>query len=1051
MSDLSEFLELASRLGAEQPRDAANCLATISELPMPRELFDGLLTQLVVLLPSQGETDRALASLARFLEASRSPQAWLALFEREPDALHTLVQLFSTSQAMADVLIADPEAFDLLRLTGGQPVAQPILQDELMAEVQATLDVRGVMRLLRDYRHRELLRIAYGDFVQGQPLEIVTGQLSILAESILQVAVLAARREVDSRRGPLQHADGRPVSFCVLALGKLGGGELNYSSDIDLIFVHESVPERKAATVGSLKESQIDEYFQRVGQQIIKLLSESNERGRAYRVDMRLRPYGTQGPLVMSFERALNYYDSAGRTWERQAFIKARAVAGDLALGEELIQQLQPWIYRRYLMRADITGLAALKRRLERRVAEADRDDARNIKSGYGGIRDIETVIQFLQLLHGGEVPGLRATGTLCAIEQLAIAGCLTVDEQRVLEENYRFLRRLEHFLQIMHDRQAQRLPDDPADYARLARRMGFNAAHDSDKRDAAEHLNRQLESVTHRNRKVLDHLLHQAFDSDKSVSAETDLILDPEPSAAVIDATLSRYCFVDRPAAYRHLQALAVESIPFLSTRRCRHFLAAIAPKLLASIVATPNPDATLIALVNVSDSLGGKAGLWELFSANPPSLELCVRLCAASPYLTSILTGNPGMIDELMDSLMLQRLPTHAELTESLDELCRGADDIAPILQSFKNCMHLRVGVREILGKSSIAQTHRALSDIAEVCLEQVIHHEFHRLVHLLGMPTRDDSLGVYEPAELVILAVGKLGGREPNYHSDLDVIFLYDTEGQTRSLVPNRRFEPTTNRHFFNQLSQRVIHAVTRNSGSGRLFDLDVRLRPLGRSGELAITFDDLRRYFQEGTGQVWELQALCKARPIWGSSEAQTAAMSSVHSSIIDNQWSPQLVEQIWTHRGELQKGSGDFNLKRGAGGTMDVEFSVQMLQLAHAKTHPEVLVPGTLQALEQLTQSRLIAATWAKELKNGYEFLRRIESAIRLMNLTARHELPKADAELSQLAFLMNTPEGSAVDAVPWTAQSLSDRCQEVRLQCRAAFEQIFAEYLPSEA
>jgi glutamate-ammonia-ligase adenylyltransferase len=231
-------------------------------------------------------------------------------------------------------------------------------------------------------------------------LEIVTGQLTILAESILQAAVLAARREVDTRRGPPLNADGRPAEFCVLALGKLGGRELNYSSDIDLIFVHESVAERRGPN-NAIKESQVDEYFQRVGQQLIKLLSESTARGIAYRVDMRLRPYGGQGPLVISYDRGLQYYDSAGRTWERQAFIKARPVAGDLSLGESLLQELQPWIYRRYLMRADITGLAALKRRIERRGRVSDQDQ-RDIKTGFGGIRDIETVIQFLQLLHGG-------------------------------------------------------------------------------------------------------------------------------------------------------------------------------------------------------------------------------------------------------------------------------------------------------------------------------------------------------------------------------------------------------------------------------------------------------------------------------------------------------------------------------------------------------------------------------------------------------------------------------------------------------------------------
>lgn len=1052
MSETSEFEDLACQLGAERPRDAANSLASIHELRVPREMLHSMVEQLAGLLPEYGETDRNLANLARFLQASRSAQSWLALFEREPDALQTLVQLSSASQYLADMLIADPEAFDLLRMTGGQPVAKEILLDELLAEVIATSDARSVMRLLRDFRHRETLRIAYGDIIHGQPLEIVTGQLTILAESILQAALVAARREVDARRGPLLNSHGQPARFCVLGLGKLGGQELNYSSDVDLIFVHEAAFDKRVAQASPVKETQVDEYFQRLGQQLIKLLGESTSRGVAYRIDMRLRPYGSQGPLAISFERALDYYYSAGRTWERQAFIKARAVAGDLELGASLLEELQPWIYRRYLMRADITGLAALKRRIERQ-AQGAAAPARDIKTGFGGIRDIETVIQFLQLLHGGEVHSVRTPSTLRAIELLHKAGCLTGDEQHVLAENYRFLRRVEHFLQIMNDRQSHALPQDESRFARLAQRLGFRkldgAAGQLSPHDQFE---QQLQQVTQTNRKVLDHLLHQAFADQDSVSDETDLVLDPEPTTEVIERVLARANFADCQAAYRHLQGLAVESIPFLSTRRCRHFLSAIAPKLLTAIASTPHPDATLIALANVSDSLGGKAGLWELFSTNTPSLELCVRLCAASPYLTSILTSNPGMIDELMDSLMLDALPTHDELTRGLDELCRGAVDIAPILLSFKNSMHLRVGVRDILGKASILQTHATLSDIAEVCLERVIHHEFHRLVHQLGMPTHDAPGGAtagatgegHVPAELVVLAAGKLGGREPNYHSDLDVIFLFDAEGQTRSLVPNRRFQPTTNRHFFNQLSQRVIHAVTRVSGTGRLYELDVRLRPLGRSGELAITFDDLRRYFAEGTGQVWERQALCKARPIWGSPAAQSAAMRSVHEAITETAWSPAWAEQILLHRHQLEKGCGEFNLKRGVGGTMDIEFSVQLLQLVHARANPQVLVPGTIEALQQLKSANLLGAGQADELIHDYEFLREIESAIRLMNMTARHELPKGEAELRQLAYLLSKPNREG----QWSVETLREECQQVRHRVRSTFIAIFDAYMP---
>jgi glutamate-ammonia-ligase adenylyltransferase len=258
---------------------------------------------------------------------------------------------------------------------------------------------------------------------------------------------------------------------------------------------------------------------------------------------------------------------------------------------------------------------------------------------------------------------------------------------------------------------------------------------------------------------------------------------------------------------------ALTTERVSFLSTRRCRHFLASIAPHLLKAVSETPDPDSTLMNLSKVSDSLGGKGVLWELFSFNPPSLRLYVRLCASSPYLSGILTSNPGMIDELMDSLVLDKLPTYDSLNATLHDLCRGAEDLDPILHSFKSFQHLRVGVRDILGKEDLRDSHRALSDIAEVCLQQIARREFEGLVEKYGRPFKKSEEGVRDECGWTIVAMGKLGGREPNYHSDLDVVFLFEADGQTEPEKRGRRGDVTTNQHFFSQLGQRIIKIVTR----------------------------------------------------------------------------------------------------------------------------------------------------------------------------------------------------------------------------------------------
>ncbi len=1035
---ISVIKDTVKRLGCFDAQAAQRHLRGLLDLGLSADLFSHFCQQLVNLLPQTGDADRVVANLTSYVKAAFSPQSLLALFEREPDSLTTLVKLFSASQSLADQLTADPTVFDLLRLTDGQPIQSGRMSDELMAEIRSTGDMRQAMRVLRSFRSREHLRIAYGDIVGGLPVEIVTEQLSSLADIVLQAAVYIAQRDLKTRREPPLGDDRRPLRFAVIALGMLGGFELGYGRDLELLMVRED-----SGDASSGRSANGVDYFERLAATVLRVLTEPMPQGYAYQIDTRMRPGGIHSPLVVSFTDGLHYYDSSGRTWQRQAFIKARAVAGDIELGDSFIQQLKPWIFRRYLNRADITGIAALKRRIERHAASSD-DSQRHVRLSAGALQDVEFAIQFLQLLNGGDIQSVRSGNTLTAIASLESAGCLTAEESQILSNNYRALRRFEHYLQIILDTPTPALPTTQSELNRLAAQLGYGASSERSESGSGESVlaSRRLledwDDRTRLNQRILNHLLHDAFGGDENWSPETDLVLDPEPRESTIEKILGPHGFKDTMQAYRNLMELSRESIPFLSTRRCRHFFAAIAPKLLAAIASTPNPDTTLINLANISQSLGGKAVLWELFMANAPSMELCIRLCACSPYLVGILTSNPGMIDELLDSLMLDCLPTYDELEDHLLELCRDAADIAPMLHSFKNSMHLRVGVRDILGKEDIATTHATLSDIAEVCLKQVIESEYHRLVQRLGVPRLADGHRAGETAELCVLAIGKLGGREPNYHSDLDVLFLFDGEGMTRSLLPSRKFEPTSNRHFFNQLSQRIIHAVTKTGTLGRLYDMDVQLRPSGSSGELAISIDDLQAYFAEGAGRAWERQALCKARAIWGSPPVRQMAMNCVHSVLSDTPLDLNWAAEIFSHRLDLEKNASRHNIKRGVGGTMDIEFVVQMLQIYNAAAHPQVLVPGTLDAIDRLRHAGKLKADVASVLSENYSFLRSIESGLRLMNTSARHDLPTSESELKRLAFLIDYQH----------APPIGRRCQEIRQANREIFQAIFQPLLP---
>ena len=655
-----------------------------------------------------------------------------------------------------------------------------------------------------------------------------------------------------------------------------------------------------------------------------------------------------------------------------------------------------------------------------------------NVKTGEGGIRDIEFAIQFLQLLNGGDLEEVRTGNTLQAIMRLEHVGCLTMQERNILEDNYRFLRKIEHRLQIMFDLQTHTIPEEDEELRRLAIRTGYS---DQDGRSALVDFKEELQQNTELNRKILDHLLHDAFRDDPDTAPETDLVLAPHPSEAFIGDCLERYNFRDIPAAYGNLMALAQESVSFLSTRRCRHFLASIAPRLLQAIAETPDPDTTLVNLSQVSDSLGGKGVLWELFSSNPPSLDLYVRLCASSPYLAGILTSNPGMIDELMDSLVLDRLPSYEFLSKNLVALCRGAEDIEPILHSFKSFQHLRVGVRDILGKDDLRDCHRALSDVAEVCLREIALRAYRYMLGKYGVPTCSDEDGNKRECGWTIVAMGKLGGREPNYHSDLDVIFLFDADGQTENSKRSRHNEGTTNQHFFSQLGQRIIKQMTKIGPHGRLYEVDPRLRPTGKSGSLAVSLEEFQRYFADGRGQLWERQALCKARSCFGSEDSSARTMAGIRKVIVGSGWQVAYAEEIRRMRIRMQQFASDRNLKRGIGGTVDVEFIVQMLQLKFAAEHPQVLTPGTLDAIEALQGMGALSDHDAQQLGQSYGFLRSVESGLRLMNTAARHDLPTDEMELEKLAFLIGREN----------SQQLVDDCRRLRQQNRDCFHRIFDE------
>ena len=1022
LDDLAAAAAWGRTAGLDDPAVAHRSLTGLAAAGIPPDLLGPLAGRLAVLLPLAADPDRVLVTLERFVGAVRSPLATAALFERDPRALEILLGIFSASPYLAELVIADPEAWEEVRIGRGRPEKKEVLAAALAAEAGASDDPESVARALRRFKRRQTLRIAYGDIVERQRLETVSAQISHVADCIVDLALTTAVAHVHRQRGIPRGPDGRPATIAAIALGKLGGGELNYSSDIDLVFVHSA-----DGRVDGPKPCTNQEFFDRVVQETTRLIADATDLGAAYRVDLRLRPHGGTGPASLALEPMLQYFDQSGRTWERQAWVKARCVGGDTALGGRLLADLEPWIYRRWLTRADISGIKALKRRIEQRAIR-EGSDACDLKCGRGGIRDVEFTIQFLQLLSGGDTPRVRTGTTLEAIRRLAEAHALTDQEREILERTYTLLRTVEHRLQILYDRQTHALPHSDVELGRLAVRLGYGG--DEAARDRFRH---ELAEATSLNRKILDHLLHDAFPDDASPEPEVDLVLDPAPSDDAVREVLARHGFRDVPAAHRAVVSLGEEKVRFLSTRRCRHFLAAIAPRLLTAIGRTPDPDATLVNLAAVSDSLGGKGVLWELFSVNPPSLDLTVRLCSSSPFLATLLVTNPGMIDELLDSLLIDRLPTPADLQASLADLCRGAVDIDPILHAFKASQQLRVGVRDMLGRQDAETTTAALTGIAEAVVRRIVAVEQAKLVERLGEPRTPTG----EPAGLVVLALGKFGGHEMNYASDIDVIFLYDHDGST---VPPRRgrkgAEGTTNAHFFGELAQRTMRVCNAFGPQGRLYDMDSRLRPSGRSGPAAISLAEFARYVAEdGPAAVWERQALVKARPVVADPVAADEARRIIETAIYGRCWRADEVEAIRRMRYRMEEGAAASNLKRGPGGVVDIEFVAQMLQLVHGGREPRLQATGTRAALLALHEAGLLGDERFEFFDRGYRMLRGIEGRLRLLDAKARHDFPSAPDEQRRLAHLLGYDHP---DALVHDVQNLTART-------RAEFERVFNE------
>jgi len=936
------------------------------------------------------------------VEQLRQTEAGGFLKKLSSEQAHILAALLGGSQALSELLLAHPDWVPPLLEPGllNFPRREQGLRREIDHWLKPMLkddDYEAAFVRLRQFKQREMLRIAARDLGRLADALEITREISSVADVCLDAVYRLCHQSLTHRLGRPFHLDAagrwRETQFCVLGLGKLGGLELNYSSDVDVLFVYseegnvfKSPPQPGEQSGKGLTNHQ---FFTRLAEKWIAEISRLTSDGSLFRIDLRLRPEGYAGPLVRSLDGYENYYAQWGQTWERMMLIKARPVAGDGPLGAEFLEMVQPFRYPRSLSRRTLREVAAVKKRIEREIVK-EGEMERNVKLGTGGIREIEFIVQTLQILHAGRDPFLQGASTVPGLRKLVEYSLLTAPDAQQLEEAYIFLRDVEHRLQMEANQQTHTIPTERRARERLARLMGFSSL------PAFESARRMHAS---RVRRVYDQLL--AGDDPEPSSKLPD---DGEDSAEAWQELLSRYSFRDPARAWQMVQNFLNGPGYAHVSPRTVELARELLPKFLALCPPSPggghtkkkngtvlsDPDRVLVRLDSFIDAYGARATLYELWTQNPSLFELLLLLFDRSEFLAEKAIGTPDLVDELELSGRLRRSKSAGQ---TLQDLRHGADDADQRLwlRRYHQAELMRIGLRDILGLADYEQNLLELSALADACLQ-----------YALEVVTRQAK---FKKPPLCVVGLGKLGGHEINYGSDLDIVFV--TNCDAKNLPPLQR------------VATAFLDLLGSQTELGVAFHLDTRLRPDGEKGLLVNTVEACEEYYRRRAG-LWEIQALTRVRPIAGDLEAgaqfqQLAATlanfspENVAAGFAQGKktglsaYSPGWNKEINAMRERIARertpaGKDRLAIKTGPGGLIDAEFLAQAFCLACGWQEA-----NTLSALQRGAEAGLLARGDARLLLQNYGKLRRIESILRRWSYEGETVLPDDEPALYRVA------------------------------------------------
>ncbi|MGH8135138.1 MAG: bifunctional [glutamate--ammonia ligase]-adenylyl-L-tyrosine phosphorylase/[glutamate--ammonia-ligase] adenylyltransferase [Steroidobacteraceae bacterium] len=868
-----------------------------------------------------------------------------------------LKRVFAASGFVAEAANREPDL--ITRLTVGGELARARRAGEIreaaIALQPAGDDETGFMDGLRRLRRHEMVRIAWRDLTGRAPLAEVLTELSDLADAAIESALAFASRSLAARYGQPHSEAGELQELVVLAMGKLGGRELNFSSDIDLVLLYPEPGETDGR-----RPIANEDYFTRLGQALVRLLNTHTAEGFVFRMDLRLRPFGDSGPLVVNFGAFEEYLQKHGRDWERYAYVKARPITGVAGYRQLFDEAVRPFVYRRYLDFGVFESLRSMKEMIVREIARRDLQD--DIKLGPGGIREIEFIVQAQQLIRGGSEPGLQTPSLLAVLPRLQGAKLLPAAVVAELLDAYEFLRRCENRLQMVADQQTHALPADETGREQLAAAMGATGW---------SQFVRQLDA---RRASVTRHFNELVFGPGGCTTALPAATLESlwgaEPEADAIERDITRFGIQDAAAA----AGLLVELRQSAYYRRLDEFgrrrLAILLPRLLSEIAATVGGDrdtgelALLARLIRIIEAIGGRTAYLALLNENGSALVRLVSICRLGDYLARQVAAHPLLLDELLDSRIFESLPDREQFRQELAVRLEHAGDDeerqVDALRHFRRAATFRIAMQDLTGHLPLMQVSDRLTDVAELILEQALTLAWRQTAAIHGEPACVDANGP-RGARVAIVGYGKLGGMELGYGSDLDLVFLHDSAGEKQQ---TRGPKAVDNEVFFLRLAQRLVHLLTVHTAAGRLYEVDVRLRPSGKGG-LAFTQIGAFEDYQRHEAWTWEHQALLHSR--WVAGDAKLGAeFGRIRREVLMHSVRRQtLREDILAMRErmrtELSKArEGCFDLKQDRGGIADIEFIAQYWVLRFACEQPPLSeFADTIRHLESVGSAALV--------------------------------------------------------------------------------------------